>query len=304
MRYHRFWMGLTMAFLVAACAAPQQQQRAIMLPVIVSEPSAARLIALASAEPALPMWTPPPATAERVQAQPAMPTPRRPVVVLDPGHTSETVGAVSAGGTLAEHDLTLALAYKLAPLLKERGFDVYMTRSAAGSTVLPVKDENSDGVLDDYEYLQPRTDLANQVNADVLVSLHFNGSTNPVQSGASTYYAAIGPYLAESVRLASFVQRKLVEGMGASGYHVVDAGVLSDAGLKSYGTLYSLGQNPQFARAGRWPGVLIEPLFLTNAADAAFLKRADALDVLAQAVARAISDYFGVGCRRKTLAAE
>ena len=247
-------------------------------------------------------------TATATATATATPTPtqalRRMVVVLDPGHTPDTVGAVSADGLFAEHEFTLALALKLAPLLERRGFTVYLTRRAEGSLVLPLRDENGNGVLDDYEYLQPRTDLANLVSADVLVSLHFNGSRDPAHAGTSVYYASAGPYIADSMRLASMMQRWLVDGLRSSGYDVADLGALSDAGLKSYGTLYSLGQNPQFARLGRWPGVLIEPLFLTNAADAAFLRRADALDVLSQAIAQAVSEYLGVGCCRNTWAAE
>jgi N-acetylmuramoyl-L-alanine amidase len=229
---------------------------------------------------------------------------RQPVVVLDPGHTPETIGAVSADGALAEHTLTLALAQKTAAILQQRGITVYLTRLADGSLALPLRDENGNGLLDDHEYLQPRTDLANHVHADVLISLHFNGSPDPAHAGASVYYAGVGPYVHESVRLAIIMQRSLVAGLRRSGYNVADLGALSDAGLKDYGTLYSLGQNDAFARQGRWPGVVIEPLFLTNAGDAAFLQRLDALDVLAQACAQAISEYLGVGCCRKTWAAE
>ncbi len=218
---------------------------------------------------------------------------RRPVVVLDPGHTP-TIGAMSADGSLREDELTLALALKLAPLLEQRGFIVYLTREASGRLIMPVRDDNNNGKIDDHEELQPRTDLANVVGADIVVSLHFNGSADPQEKGTSVYYASIGPYIRESVRLGEYLQAALVAALRRSGYQAPDWGVLSDEGLKPYGTLYSLGQNPQFARKGRWPAVLIEPLFLTNTDDAAFLKRPDALDIIAHGCARAIGAYFGV----------
>lgn len=219
----------------------------------------------------------------------------RPVVVLDPGHTPETIGAVSADGELAEHALTLALAQKLAVLLEERGFTVHLTRRADGNLALPVRDEDGNGVIDDWEHLQPRTDLANMVGARILVSLHFNGSPQPEQSGTSVYYTTEGSYVAQGRRLATLFQRHLLAGLRAAGYHTIDLGALSDAGLKEYGTLYSLGQNPHFARLGRWPAVVLEPLFLTNRNDAAFLRNPAALDALAHSCARAIGEYFSGG---------
>ncbi len=232
-----------------------------------------------------------------VQVSPS-PTPRQPIVVLDPGHTAQTVGAQSADGSLVEHQLTLSLAYRLAPMLQRSGFEVHITRRPDGSLVLPIEDLNKSGTIEDHEELQPRIDLANLVSADVVVSLHFNGSPDPLASGTSVYYANTGPYITESMKLATIMQRSLVAAIRADGYNTTDLGALSDRGLKSYGTLYSLGQNPQMVRKGRWPGVLIEPLFLTNSQDAAYLRRPHALDAIAQGCLRSLCAYFDLTCYR------
>jgi N-acetylmuramoyl-L-alanine amidase len=80
-------------------------------------------------------------------------------VVLDAGHGGTDSGAVSANG-LREKDQTLEVATSLKRLLEGDGCTVYMTRTR------DVTLSNNDR----YTY-------ANTTGADVLVSIHMNGST-------------------------------------------------------------------------------------------------------------------------------
>ncbi len=82
-------------------------------------------------------------------------------VVLDPGHGGTDSGAVNTKyGLIREKDQTLEVANRLKRLLQDDGCTVYMTR-----TVDETLSNN-----DRYTY-------ANSTGADILVSIHMNGST-------------------------------------------------------------------------------------------------------------------------------
>jgi N-acetylmuramoyl-L-alanine amidase len=88
-------------------------------------------------------------------------------VVLDPGHGGTDSGAVNTKYGLTEKEQTLEVANRLKALLEGDGCTVYMTRTSNSQTL-----SNNDR----YTY-------ANTTGANVLVSVHMNGSTN-----ASTDY--------------------------------------------------------------------------------------------------------------------
>jgi N-acetylmuramoyl-L-alanine amidase len=81
-------------------------------------------------------------------------------VVLDPGHGGTDSGAVNKNG-LQEKVQTLNVANRLRNLLANDGCTVYMTRT-------------TDETLSNTQ----RANRANTTGADVLVSIHMNGSTN------------------------------------------------------------------------------------------------------------------------------
>jgi N-acetylmuramoyl-L-alanine amidase len=80
-------------------------------------------------------------------------------VVLDAGHGGTDSGAVSANG-IREKDQTLKVATSLKGLLEGGGCTVYMTRT-------------TDTNLTNTQ----RANKANSTGADILVSIHMNGST-------------------------------------------------------------------------------------------------------------------------------
>ncbi len=92
-------------------------------------------------------------------------------IVIDAGHGGHDPGAVGARGT-REKDVVLQIALKLARKLREDlGLDVVLTRST-----------------DVFLELQERTAIANQVGADLFVSVHANAALNRASSGIETYY--------------------------------------------------------------------------------------------------------------------
>ncbi len=91
-------------------------------------------------------------------------------VVIDPGHGGEDYGAKGVAGLL-EKDVTLAVAFELEKLLKERGIRVTLTRRD-----------------DSFVPLASRTKFANEQEADLFVSLHVNASPKGKLSGLEVYY--------------------------------------------------------------------------------------------------------------------
>lgn len=91
------------------------------------------------------------------------------VVVIDPGHGGDNLGAKSAFNGKFEKEYTLDWAKRLKPLLEQRGWKVILTRTTDASVGL-----------------QDRVALANRYKPDLFISLHFN-SPLTTQSGLETY---------------------------------------------------------------------------------------------------------------------
>ena len=92
-------------------------------------------------------------------------------VVLDPGHGGSDAGASNSAYNLREKDQNLDVANRLRSLLEASDATVYMTRT--GDQTL----SNND-----------RYTFANTTGANILVSIHMNGSTNPDADYTNTLY--------------------------------------------------------------------------------------------------------------------
>lgn len=128
-----------------------------------------------------------------------------PIVVLDPGHGGADLGAVATTGEplqavpgllpvaaairLQEKDIVLSIAQQIASLLQQQGIQVLLTRSS-----------------DQHIDLASRANLAEQVAADLFVSLHANATTpaQPAVNGLESYYYpdAEGKHLAHTIHAA------------------------------------------------------------------------------------------------------
>jgi len=92
-------------------------------------------------------------------------------VVLDPGHGGTDPGAVNKKYNLKEKEQNLDVANRLKTLLQNDGCTVYMTRT-------------TDKALSNND----RYTYANTTGADVLVSVHMNGSTNTSADYTTTLF--------------------------------------------------------------------------------------------------------------------
>jgi len=93
-------------------------------------------------------------------------------IVIDPGHGGKDPGAIGFSKKSYEKDITLDIALKLRDLItKNSDIKVFLTRDD-----------------DRFVSLRERTEFANEVKANLFISLHINAHTNNDVSGIEVYY--------------------------------------------------------------------------------------------------------------------
>lgn len=203
-----------------------------------------------------------------------LPVPRgRGVIVLDPGHGGNAVGTKSTLGNFYEKDYTLDWAKRLKPLLEARGWRVVLTRTG---------DRNVE--------LAERVLIAEQQQADLFLSLHFNAAAAGA-AGLETYCltpAGMASTLTrnypdpvnialpgnsrdfENMRLAMRIHRSLLQNIG-----------MTDRGVQRARFMDVL-------KTQQRPAVLIEGGYLSDRNEAKLIHSADYRQKLALAVAKAL----------------
>ena len=217
------------------------------------------------------------------------------VIAISAGHGGPTnVGAThrDAQGNvdLVEKDLTLDVARRLDALLRAGGYRTVMVRGGDSSLTEP-----GAGSIDaTRRESQARADVANEAGAEIVLALHFNGHDDPSQSGTEVYYNPDRSFGDKSEALARFVHDALIAGIRATGYETRDRGLLNDAPIGArfeQEHTFLLGEATDF-RATTMPGIICEPLFVTNDVEAALLLRDDIRDAIARAYKAGIDAYF------------
>jgi N-acetylmuramoyl-L-alanine amidase len=215
-------------------------------------------------------------------------------VVIDPGHGGKDCGAISCN-RIAEKDLTLAIATVLKEVLeKEVRCKVVLTRTR-----------------DQFLTLEERARIANEVRADLFISIHTNAHLDNTLSGVETYYlnfakdqesarvaalenrpsnksmselkALLNKLLAatklnESAALARQVQRNIIAKLNAKGDKVRDLGVKQAPFRVLLGT--------------EMPSILIETAFISNRTDESRLKSRQFQENLAKGITAGIASYI------------
>lgn len=231
------------------------------------------------------------------------------LVFIDPGHGGVDTGAqatTSSGRQIDEKTYTLAVARRTAARLRADGVAVVLSRnddslpgSVPGDYTGDGKMLTAAGVLAD---LQRRIDRANDSGALVLLSIHFNAFSDPGVGGAETFYDDARSFASENERLGRLVQSSVVASLRQRGLVVADRGLTVDSSLvaeafgtlgPSYNHLVLLGPAvPDRLRSSQMPGVLSEPLFISNPREADALTRADVQQALADAYASALEEFL------------
>lgn len=187
------------------------------------------------------------------------PKPKEVIIVIDPGHGGEDLGAYHE--KLYEKDINLDISKKLGEKLEEKDIRVVYTR-------------DDDTFID----LDPRVNIANDLEATLFISVHNNAMPDNSQyRGTETLYC---PLVSEVERrmdgekLALIVQKELVKTL-----NTIDNGII---------------QRPNLAvlRKTKMPAVIVEIAYISSSSDREKLKneefRQKAADALSNAVMKAL----------------
>ncbi len=191
-------------------------------------------------------------------------------VVLDAGHGGHDTGAVGRTGLL-EKDINLDIAQRAYRLLQAMGVTARMTRRD-DNAVRPWARGNR---RQQRRALRARGEVANEMGADLFVSVHCNARrSNPMEHrGTETYYRK-----SDSRTFASIVQEELVRAAG-----LPDGGVIRHP--ESIVVLHHT----------KCPSVLVEVAYLSHPEDEAKLATAAARERAAQGIVNGIRRYVEEG---------
>lgn len=194
-------------------------------------------------------------------------------VYLDPGHGSWDTGAYYYD--TAEKDLNLSIAWKTKALLEDMGYIIKMSRT---------DDDTNLALLD-------RAIAANSSGADIFVSIHNNAfPANGSVNGIETYYYEYYPDYPSAINQANHNSptRLAASSKLANSIH---SNVVSDTGAYNRGVLRNT-----FAvlRETKMPAVLLELGYMSNYTELQRLKTYSYQNILANAIATGIDQYFKV----------
>ncbi|MGA8115122.1 MAG: N-acetylmuramoyl-L-alanine amidase [Actinocatenispora sp.] len=181
-------------------------------------------------------------------------------IVIDPGHGGDDPGVVVPDGLLrwTEADLVFDLASRLEGRLAAAGVQVHLTRNR--DTWFPDKD---------------RARFANDLGADLMISLHADGHANPAAQGVATYHFGTEQGVSSTVgeQLAGLVEREIAARTG-----------LLDCGSHAKGW--------DLLRLTRMPAVRVELGYLTSPEDRARLVDPAFRDTVVEAMVAAIQRMY------------
>ena len=217
-------------------------------------------------------------------------------IALDAGHGGWDLGTVGRQGLL-EKDLVLDIVDRLGNLIQKRlGADVIYTRQD-----------------DDYISLEKRTEIANQSQADIFLSVHANYSVSASARGVETYYTNtfssihartpgtelqdvsfanvdIREKVQESHKFATAVQRALHSALAAGSSGIPDRGVKAASYVVLTGT--------------SMPAILAEVSFVSSPTDEENLQSAAYRQRIAEALYKGVARYEATPRKVKLASAE
>jgi N-acetylmuramoyl-L-alanine amidase len=174
-------------------------------------------------------------------------------VVIDPGHGGKDLGAVGIHGRY-EKDFTLSVALKIRKLLeKESAISVYLTRAK-----------------DTYIALNDRIKMANQLSANVFLSIHANIDANSKIRGTKTFFNR-----KNSLGFTKIIQKRVQKATGFTDLHY---------DFEKYRVIKNTIM----------PAALVEVGFLSNAAEEKALFISNNQDKIAASIVAGIKEYLGI----------
>jgi len=182
------------------------------------------------------------------------------LVVIDPGHGGEDFGTRSLSKPkYHEKSLNLTTSLALNDYLQKMGYKTYMTRSK-----------------DEFIALQRRAEAANEYQADLFVSVHYNSAPAKEADGIEIFY-----YKSNDDKERSSASRRLASSILSQ---VITMTHANSRGIKH--------GNFAVIRETKMPAILIEGGFLTNEEEMAKIKDPAYVKSIAWGIAKGIEAYF------------
>lgn len=242
---------------------------------------------------------------------------RPPVVCLDPGHGGSDRGFTQffddGSPELEEAVLVMQQAWDLEARLKNRGYDVVMTRDTDIDVNADGKDVNKDGrtaahdpprsdrnkTLDE---IQARINTCNAADADLLVSIHINGYSTDKPRGYETWFTRERPFGERNAEFATLAYAHIKEQLARIGYVLPaeeERGVLPDSSAdvqmehQVFDHFIITGPEiPGVIKPSKMPGAIVESFFLSNPGDVAVMTSQEGENAIVTAYEQAIVEYF------------
>lgn len=182
------------------------------------------------------------------------------IICIDPGHGGSDTGAINRGLDIYEKNLNLDLARRLSGVLIRDGWNVVMTRD---------EDEDvSSPRASAVDELSARASVANDMKADIFVSIHCNSMYQAHWNGTSTHW-----YKKIDFDLAKAIQESLVAKIALK-----DKGVIRSR-------FYVL-------RVTKMPSALVECAFMSNPKEITLLATDDFRQKIAEGIADGLRVYI------------
>lgn len=178
-------------------------------------------------------------------------------VAVDPGHGGGETGLRGPTGSV-EAEINYRISINLSDELIARG-------------AIPIMMRGEEQTLSVYE----RVMRANQLQVEVYVAIHLNGTSSTTAQGCSTYYFANGVYYSEpGKKLANSVQDSILS-------------LLPLKDDRCHGVNYAL------LRETKMPAIQIEPVFITNPVEEEMINSVDNINKVAKGITEGIEAFFG-----------
>ena len=248
------------------------------------------------------------------------------VVCLDVGHGGVDWGYTrtdpDTGELIArESDLNLSIAQAIESRLETQGVEVVLTRT--GDTLVnptgedvngdgkQATDGDGDGLIDtagvdspdNLDELQARVNVCNDANADLLISIHINGSDNTDLQGYESWWAADRDFTDENEWFAKDIVQEFGEQFESAGFDVQSRGAASDRdtdipaedippdAFDGYVVLAPDKPERDFT-GSTMPGAVVEAMFLSNDDDWAVLSDPAGMDAIVKSYVSSINAFF------------
>ncbi|EPS48230.1 N-acetylmuramoyl-L-alanine amidase [Clostridium botulinum] len=208
-------------------------------------------------------------------------------IVLDAGHGGRDSGAVSsrATGNIHEADIVQKITIKLGNLLKAKGYNVIYTRDK----------------VDNYNYtsitqnLEDRINVANNIKADLFVSIHADSADSSSAHGYGAHYSSYRPRLDNSgVYMEDDVYYDRTPCDAALKSKVLSQLIVNE--MASLGTtnrgIYD--HNLYVTRNALMSSVLVECGFVSNDAEVRWLNTDSNQNKIAQKLYNAVTKLFSI----------